>query len=181
MSVIALLGLAVLWAIVLLPDLMRRGAAARRGDSIVQFARNRSVLQNSRPAGVRGHHVHFGHRNEPVIDLRGPRPVVERAPVRRAPAAAPAGPVVRTRAQQRRQDILTTLVAAALLSFLGFATFGGPLLVVHIAVDVLLAAYVALWLSVTRRERMRAQVSYLPGRPLAPLAPVARNRQRVVR
>jgi len=177
-STIALLALAVLWAIVLVPDLVRRTAAARRADSIGQFARNRSVLRNSYPAVGRRQNPPFASGPQTVVDLRGPRPVVHQEATR---AVRPAAPVVRTRAQQRRQDILTSLVAAALLSFLGFVTFGGVLLVLHVVIDVLLVAYLGLWLNVTKRERMRAQVSYLPGRPLAPLAPVARDRQRIAR
>ena len=192
---IALLGLAILWAIVLIPDLVRRGASARRSDSIGQFARHRSVLGRSAPVGVRresvgGSVARLGSGT--VVDLRGPRPVVTNGsrPMSSSPAGggrssdsfdSAAQTVRRSPTQQRRQDVLTALVAAALLSFLGFATFGGPMLMVHVVADVLLGAYVALWLTVTRRERIRAQVSYLY-QP-APLGMVAARseRQRIAR
>lgn len=174
MSVIALLGLAVLWAIVLVPDLVRRGASFRRVDPIGQFAKNRSVL--GRTSAVRGRGA---RATESVIDLRGP------GPVRYVASERPVAPAVRaprrSRAEQRRQDVLTALVAAALMTFLGYTAFGGPMLAVHVVADVLLVAYVGLWLAVTKRDRQRAGVSslYAPT-PLHGL-PVVQHRHRVAR
>lgn len=180
MSVIALLGLAVLWAIVLVPDLLRRGASLRRIDPIGQFAKNRSVLGHTTAVGGSAFGRSRSHLSSPsMIDLRGPRPVVDHRPVSAARVAP--RPVRRSRAEQRRQDVLTALIAAALLSFLGFTAFGGPMLVVHVIADVLLVAYVGLWLNVTKRERQRAQVSHLyPSMPLNGLS-VASSRHRVAR
>ena len=87
----------------------------------------------------------------------------------------------KSRAEQRRQDVLTALVAASLLSFLGFTAFGGPMLIVHVIADLLLVTYVALWLSVTKRDKQRSTVSYLyPTAPLQGLV-VSRDRQHIAR
>jgi hypothetical protein len=50
-SWLLLFGLGVAWAVVLVPDLLRRNAASRRSDTIGQFARNLSSLERSAPVG----------------------------------------------------------------------------------------------------------------------------------
>ena len=52
--------------------------------------------------------------------------------------------MTRSAAQQRRQDVIVGLGAASLLTFLATIAFGGPLLLVHLAVDVALLAYLGL-------------------------------------
>lgn len=162
-SWLLLFGLGVAWAVVLVPDVIRRNAASRRSDTIGQFARNLSSLERSAPVGVnRSNLVQFPSRlAEPTIDLRDPaRPTVTPAVRRPAPANARQRGR-RTPVQQRRQDILSGLIAAALLSFLGSVSLGGPLLVVHVVIDVALVVYLGLLLAVTRREKLRAQVGTL--------------------
>jgi hypothetical protein len=44
--------------------------------------------------------------------------------------------------RRRRQEVLTVLASAALLSLLCTVAFGGPFLLVHLLADVLLLAYV---------------------------------------
>ena len=63
--------------------------------------------------------------------------------------------------QQRRQDILSALIAAALLSFLGSVSVGGILMVVHAVIDIALVLYLGALLTIKRREQMRAQVGVL--------------------
>lgn len=193
-----LVGLAVLWAIVLLPDFIRRASTRSSHDTIGSFKHHLSVLERANPvhspltgAGDRPSNVvplvprsappQGSHqlaplapprpvqpiRAVPVAARRGPaRPAVASAPrqgVHTRRPAPPARPVQGTNArprvsgaaaaQRRRQDIITGLFAASLLSFLAYLSFGGPMLVVHVVVDVMLVFYVGLVLASTRRER----------------------------
>lgn len=185
-----LVGLAVLWAIVLLPDFIRRASTRSSHDTIGSFKHHLSVLEranpvhspmtglDTRPSNV----VPLIPRSTPPqgnpesVPLAGPQPV---PPMRAVPVAARRGPArpqaarshaarsqtprpaaaSRTRvdgaavAQRRRQDIITGLFAASLLSFLAFLSFGGPMLIVNVVIDVLLVLYVGLVLWATPRER----------------------------
>lgn len=193
-SWLLLFGLGVAWAVVLVPDFIRRNAASRRSDTIGQFARNLSSLERSAPVGVHRPASSFQHHNvvqfpggraltgpvaplgEPTIDLR------DGAPRRVTPAA---GPAARTRrpsaAKQRRKDILTALVAAAVLTFLGSVSLGGALVMVNAVVDVALVAYLGALALVSRKERMRAQVGVLYTAQFRGVAPAYADRRTAVR
>ncbi|MFN8052505.1 MAG: hypothetical protein U0Q22_13750 [Acidimicrobiales bacterium] len=176
-SWLLLFGLGVAWAVVLVPDLVRRNVASRRSDTIGQFARNLSSLERSAPVGVnRSNLVQFPSRlNEPVVDLRSSRPA---SPTQRPAQRRPG----RTPVQQRRQDVLTALIAAAVLSFLGSVSMGGAMVMVNAVVDVALLGYFSALMLVTRREKMRAQVGvlYSPSQ-FTGVAPAFVERQRIAR
>lgn len=124
------LGLAVVWAIVLLPELIRKISLGRHSDTIRSFNHQLSVLDRS--GGARS-----GSSN--VVDLRSRtehRSSVERA----VPAARPVPMAVR----KRRQEVLTVLGAAAVLTLLCTVAFGGVFLMLHIVADVLLVTYLVL-------------------------------------
>lgn len=197
-----LVGLAVLWAIVLLPDFIRRASTRSSHDTIGSFKHHLSVLERANP--VHSPLTGVGDRPSNVVPLvprstppqgslepaplAPPRPVQpirsvpvasRRGPVRPTAAAAPRQGVHARRpsptqrpasaqrhsvdgaavAQRRRQDIITGLFAASLLSFLAYLSFGGPLLIAHVVIDVLLVLYVGLVLATTRREREVAPAS----------------------
>ena len=190
-SWLLLFGLGVAWAVVLVPDLLRRQSASRRSDTIGQFARNLSSLERSGPVGVnRSNLVQFPSRlSDPMADLRGPvaRPQQARTQQARSqqaqrPQARPAAGR-RSAVQQRRQDILSALIAAALLSFLGSVSVGGVLMVVHAVIDVALVLYLGALLTIKRREQMRAQVGvlYQSPRQFSGVVPAMVERQRVAR
>lgn len=185
-SWLLLFGLAVAWAVVLVPDFVRRNAASRRSDTIGQFSRNLGALGQTQPVGARrpANVVQFptlqrqaAPLHEPAVDLRGPRPVVQRAAAR--PASRPAA---RTRSQQRRKDVTAALVSAAVLSFLGSISIGGVFVLLNAILCVALAAYVVALGLVTRREKLRAQVGVLYSPQFSGVAPAfAEQRQRVAR
>lgn len=186
-SWLLLFGLGVAWAVVLVPDLIRRNAASRRSDTIGQFARNLSSLERSAPVGVnRSNLVQFPSRLEDPMAALGqparPRAVdASRAPQQvrsQDPRAQRRSPV-----QQRRQDVLSALIAAAVLSFLGSVSVGGVLVILHAVVDVALIAYLGALMMVTRREKMRAQVGVLYQTPnqFSGVMPAYVERQRVAR
>lgn len=186
-SWLLLFGLGVAWAVVLVPDLLRRNAASRRSDTIGQFARNLSSLERSAPVGApRSNLVQFPTRfNDPMADLGRPaQPAAQTAAPRQA--AQRAGSTQRPRrsaVQQRRQDILSALIAAALLSFLGSVSVGGILMVVHAVIDIALVLYLGALLTIKRREQMRAQVGVLYQAPqqFNSVMPAMVERQQIAR
>jgi hypothetical protein len=130
-STLVLLGLAVVWAIVLLPEGLKKLSGVRSGDSIRSFNHQLSSLQ--RP-GNRG--AAAGSSN--VIDMRS-------RTGQAATAARPVSPAVR----KRRQEVLTVLGAAAVLSLLCTVAFGGPFLLLFLLAAGLLVTYVVLLYQVT--------------------------------
>lgn len=127
-STLVLLGLAVVWAIVLLPEAVKKFSGVRGGDSIRSFNHQLSSLQ--RP-GSRSSSLGDGSN---VIDMRTRSVSAPAAPARTV------SPAVR----KRRQEVLTVLGAAAILTLLCTVAFGGPFLLLHLVADALLVAYVVL-------------------------------------
>ncbi len=154
MSGLLIFGLVVLWSAALLPDLVRRVSDSRRSDTIGQFSRNLSSLNRAAPVGGTRDNVYrfVPREQQPVVDLRGSTPRV-------GVEARQNGPQRKSRAQQRRQEVLAALIAAAVLSFLATTAIGGVFIFVQIGVDCLLALYVVAMTSATRRERLRAQAA----------------------
>jgi hypothetical protein len=122
-TTLVFLGLAVVWAIVLLPELARKVAGSRHSDTIRSFNHQLSVLDRS------GGRVASSSN---VIDLRS------------RDTARPASPTVPASVRKRRQDVLTVLGSAAVLTLLCTIAFGGPFLVLHLIADVLLVTYLVL-------------------------------------
>lgn len=173
-------GLAVAWAAVLIPDVVRRNASSRNNDTMAQFSRNLSSLQRSAPVGSQRAAAQM-RSARPVIDLREtPTPAPAPAGRSQRPASAHHG---RSAVQQRRQEVLTGLVAAALLSFLASVSLGGFATTIHAAIDVMFVVYLVALLVVTRREKLRSQVNTLyPSQPqLTSFMPAMAPRQRVSR
>lgn len=186
MQPFVLLGLAALWAAVLLPDFLRRQSARRSSDSISSFNRNLSVLGQANPhlpsartsnSRTSNNVLPFTPRAAAPLAATAARPAA--APASRPAANRAAAPVQPTRspAAQRRQDIIVGLSSLALLTLLGMVTFGGAMLYVHLVVDVALVSYLGLVLNLNRVDRMRSSVSYLPmqASPLLPIASVQRR------
>jgi hypothetical protein len=202
-----LLGLAVLWIAVLAPDFLRRRSTRRSGDSISNFRHHLSVLERSNPLG-QGSRTSLRRRPLPTSVTRAARPVPSNvvpivprvtrprtgavastaAPLpaqrsRTAPQIANAAPRRATRgsAHQRRQDVIVTLSAAALLSLLATVAFGGAVLYLHLLIDLLFVGYLGLLLFATGGSRSTAStraVTYLaPARPRR-MAPVAAHERR---
>ena len=140
MTILVLFILAAVWAAVLLPPWLQNRSESRPADSITSFRRQLSVLSRSTGATT---HAFVA-----------------------APVAAGRGlPMSRTEARRRRRDVLFTLLAAAGLTLLLGLVLGGPVLLLHLAVDALLVAYVAL---LVRTQKLAAErdtkVRYLPRR-----------------
>ncbi len=77
--------------------------------------------------------------------------------------------MTRREARRRRRDILLTLACAASLTLVLALMLGGPVIALHLFVDVLLVAYVALLVhtqqtAATRASRVPSNVHRLPAR-----------------
>jgi len=159
------LGLAVIWAIVLLPEALRKFAGSRNGDSIRSFNHQLSVLDRSgggRPTAVPA-------SRSTVIDL-----ATRGAVAGQRSAARVTPPSVR----KRRQEVLTVLGAAAVLTLLGTVAFGGIFLGLHLLADVLLVAYLVALVQVNQQVAVRRAApshSHVAVRPAPAGEPVARR------
>jgi hypothetical protein len=144
--------LAVIWAAVLLPPYLQNRSESRPADSISTFRNQLSVLERRSTMVVPG---------APGAVRSAPRAVqLDRSRMARAEA------------KRRRRDILVTLLAAAGLTLvLGLVL--PQVLLLHLLIDALLGAYVALLVRQRRlAEERSAKVRYLaPARRPQPATP----------
>ena len=152
-STLIFLGLAVVWAIVLLPELLRKLSVGRRTDSIRSFNHQLSVLHRSgnrrgadlpgmpRPVSLNSSSARTSsnarNSSNNVIDLRD-RSNAPAAGAQTSPAKI--SPSVR----RRRQDVLVVLGAIAVLTLLCTVAFGSVFLVPFMLSAALLVGYVFL-------------------------------------
>jgi hypothetical protein len=164
LTITVLLILAVLWAAVLVPPVLRSRSENRRGEAMG-------------PLNFR-----LGKRNAPPSLSSSFGSAFNRPPAGAAfrPAALPTRQVGRATvpgqmspAQKRRRDVLVILGGAAALSLV-VALFTGmtAMWAVHVLADVLLVAYVFLLVQMKQRTRPVAGRSALP-----PPIPIERPRQ----
>ncbi|QYG93885.1 hypothetical protein HC251_16580 [Iamia sp. SCSIO 61187] len=140
--------LAIVWAIVLVPPLVRNRADLRPGSSVSSFRQDLAVIG----------------RTTPTSSLRPPSLAPIGSSTTRAASGAPlAGtPAGRSAARKRRRDVLFTLGGAAGFTLLLALAFGGPMLLLHLAVDVALGAYVYLLVQMRKlAEEQAVKVRYL--------------------
>ena len=140
-----LLVLALIWAVVLVPQHLRHRAETRPGDSVGAFQRQLSVLAQTgrHPVQV----VADGGQDGATI--QGRREVIRdrRAAVRR----------------RRRSIVLGLLAASAGSLVVGFLPGFGALHVAHLVLDVLFGAYLALLVRSRRiSDERKAKVRHLP-------------------
>lgn len=143
MAIVVLLILAALWAIVLVPPLVR-SRTQQSGDSIDDFNYRLGVLGRTNGA-------------VPVAPL--PSRGTSSRSLLAAPAAHDARPL--TPAAKRRRDVLTVLGASVAATFVLASVSGSSLLwAAQVLADLLLAAYLALYawfrsLSIDRERTLR--------------------------
>jgi hypothetical protein len=178
LAIPVLLILAVLWAAVLVPPVLRSRTESRRGG--IGDLHSRLGTLTHRPAGPRS----TGSRGSrvplrPVPPLTAPtrsRAAGGRsAPGQRAPTGAGAlSSQQMTPAQKRRRNVLVILIGGAILS-LGLAVLVSPMLWIAQGIaDVLLAVYLYL-LVLQRRGSLASTVDddFWGSRPASPPRPVA--------
>jgi hypothetical protein len=176
LAIPVLLILAVLWAAVLVPPVLRSRSESRRGGVGDLHSRLGALNHRRSPAGSMGAPAGRAPlRSVPPVQpararatgrTRGPRPVPGAA------AALPSG--MMTPAQKRRRNVLVILIGAAIVS-LGLAVLVSPMLwIVQGVADVLLAVY--LYLLVLRRRGSLAShgdADFWGSGPASPPRPVA--------
>jgi hypothetical protein len=158
---VVLLVLAIVWAAVLGPSLLRR-RAERSGDSIGAFHRQLRVLERTGPTVIDPAHTLQARR-----PFRLPRPasgfpvVRPDAPLRPVRGRRP-DPYFRADACRRRRNILLGLLGATFLSAV-LAVAAHPMLYIAVTSVVLLVGYVSLlvYLRTLAAER-EAKLRYLP-------------------
>jgi hypothetical protein len=153
LAIPVLLILAVLWAAVLVPPVLRSRSETRRG-SVGEFTSRLGAL-NPRPSPAsigprRGRSLHAV-----------PTPGASGAPTPMTPA------------QKRRRDVLIVLGGAAIVTFLLAMVAGNPLMWgVQIAIDVFVAAYLLLLAQMKHRSSLRASSTGVgAGPPVSPSSP----------
>ena len=175
LSVISLVGLAILWGIVLIPSVVQRVQHTRSLDTIGAFQRNMSSLA-SRRRGRMHHHDAADQFGSSYGMPSSHAPVSQAAARAMAPRSAQAQfvrqqqtfglgverpfagtPMGRQQVLQRRQNVVMVLVAAALLSLVGAFAFSGFMVYVHLLVDVLLVGYLSMLMSLQKQAQFAPQ------------------------
>lgn len=138
--------LAVIWAAVLVPPYLQNRSDSRPADSISTFRNQLSVLERRAHSAVPGHAAPVRQRQDAGVRLDRSRSA-------------------RAESRRRRRDILVTLLAAATITLV-IGLVMTPVLLLHVAIDVLLVAYVALLVRQRRIAEERAhKVRYLSAAP----------------
>jgi hypothetical protein len=149
-SLVVLLILASVWAVFLVPQVLRARAEKTPADSIGAFRNQLSVLERATPVT----------RTRPVRSI-------DRIP---SYAATAYGRPTSSRelARRRRRDVLVGLLGAMGVTLL-LGLVVPVFLMVHLLLDVLFVAYCALLVRVRNVAVEREmKVRYLPGRTLLP-------------
>ena len=183
-----LLILVVVWAVVLVPGLLRRRLEARSDDSIGDFHRQLRVLQRTGPTLVQGAaRWRSTQQTGPALSGRPGAVVSKRhglvlvrpdAAPAAAPAVAPdevpagerpADPYFHPDACRRRRDVLAALVCVVLGSgLLAFVPMLRPVLGVTAFAVLITVTYMAMLVRIRSRAIERAEkLRYLP-EPVAP-------------
>lgn len=161
MAIPVLLILAVLWAAVLVPPVLRSRSESRRGDVGDFTSRLGSVTgrRSARSMGRRpGRPLHavpgagFGSaRPEGVEGRRGKDTRPARSASQPIASGAPAPPTS-SAAQRRRRDVLIILSGSAIVSLLVVVLLGSPILwLAQVLADLMLVVYLVLLLLMKRR------------------------------
>ena len=184
MTIVVLLILVVVWAVVLVPGLLRRRLEARSDDSIGDFHRQLRVLQRTGPTLVHGaaqwrstQHAGPAPRGRPgaIVSKRHGLVLVrpDAAPAL-APDEVPAGerpadPYFHPGACRRRRDVLAALVCVVLGSgLLAFIPVLRPMLGVTAFAVLITVTYMAMLVRMRSRAVERTEkLRYLP-EPVAP-------------
>jgi hypothetical protein len=150
LTIVVLLFLAVIWAAVLVPPLVRARAEGRPADSIGNFRRQLHVLQRTAPG-----YVSPAHSLGLLPGAPRALPPYAVAPTRRALPMSAEG-ARRARTLKRRRDVLYGLLAAMGGSLvLGMLPSLRVLWGLHLVLDALFVGYVALLMRIRNEAAER--------------------------
>ncbi len=160
MAIPVLLILALLWAAVLLPPILRSRNAGRQANPIGDYTQRLNVLGNhsvshlGRTSARPRRHLQVVPSGARSGSTR--RPVTEARPPARAPRPGQGAPVA-SAAQKRRRDILFVLAGMAGASLLLLLVVRSPMVIfLQLLCDVALAAYIFLLIRYTHHRPVRA-------------------------
>jgi hypothetical protein len=158
-TILVLLFLAVVWAVVLIPSLVRRQAEARPADSIIDFRRQLRVLQRAGPRTVAP--AYSLAAQWPTGTVAGGSPARAGGEVTRT---LPPHALRRLRTLRRRRDTLLVLVGGVVGSAaLGAVPVLRALWALAAGLCVFLAVYVALLIRLRNLEAEREmKLRFLP-------------------
>lgn len=162
MLVLVILGL--IWGFVLIPPYLQTRRESRPGDSIASFRQQLNVLERTTP-GARSTNLarlDVGRYDAPRYDPRSNvAQLAGRTPPRR-PSPSQAA-MRRAEIRRRRRDVFVTLLGAVVVTFLLAVALGGPIWMLHLAVDVVFVGYVALLVSLQQQTIEKdTKVRYMP-------------------
>jgi len=169
-TLLVLVILGLIWGFVLIPPYLQTRRESRPGDSIASFRQQLHVLERTTPGDrsssvsrldVGRHDVPRSNPRSNVAQLAGRSSQVSR------PAPSPAA-VRRAESRRRRRDVFVTLLGAVVVTFLLAIALGGAVWMLHLAVDLVFAAYVALLVSMQQQTAEKERkVRYMPPTPVA--------------
>lgn len=155
-STLIFLGLAVVWAIVLLPEVLRKLSVGRRTDSIRSFNHQLSVLHRSgnrsgadlpgmpRPVSLNSSSLNSSSARTSSNARNSSSNVIDLRDRSNAAAAQTSQAKISPSVRRRRQDVLVVLGAIAVLTLLCTVAFGSVFLVPFMLSAALLVSYVFL-------------------------------------
>lgn len=148
--------LAVIWAAVLVPPMLRARSESRPADSIGNFRHQLTVLRRTGPTVV-----------PPAHRLRIPGFSAAPAPTYQMARTYSPESARRVRTMKRRRDVLFTLMAAmGITLLLGLVPAFRPVLWLHVACDLAFAAYVAMLVKLRNEAAEREmKLRFLPTAP----------------
>ena len=156
---LVLLILAAIWGFVLIPPYLQTRRESRPGDSIASFRQQLSTLERTTPGARRSNlaRLDVGRYEVPRYQ---PRSNVAQLAGRSAPSRS----AHRAEIRRRRRDVFVTLLGAVAVSFLLAVIVGnGSVWMLHLLIDAVFVAYVALLVSLQQQSMEReVKVRHLP-------------------
>jgi hypothetical protein len=160
--VLAILGL--IWGFVLIPPYLQTRRESRPSDSIASFRQQLSTLERTTPGARRSNlaRLDVGRYDIPRYDPRSN--VSQLAHPRSGHGRRPSAAAMRrAEVRRRRRDVFVTLLGAVVVSFLLAVVLGGAVWMLHFAIDLAFAAYVAMLVSIQQQATEREmKVRHLP-------------------
>jgi hypothetical protein len=153
-TVLVLVILGLIWGFVLIPPYLQSRREHRPSDSIASFRQQLNVLERATPGAPRSNlsRLDVGRADLPRSHARGN---VAQLAARRPHVAPSAAAQRRADVRRRRRDVFTTLLATAGVTLVLAVVLGGPLWMLHLAVDVALVGYVAMLVSIQQQRTER--------------------------
>jgi hypothetical protein len=155
-TLLVLVILGLIWGFVLIPPYLQSRRESRPGDSIASFRQQLHVLERTTPGDRSSNlsRLDVGRYDVPRYD---PRSNVAQLAGRPSSAA-----MRRAESRRRRRDVFLTLLGAVGVTFLLAVALGGSIWMLHLLVDVVFVAYVALLVNMQQQSMEKERkVRYL--------------------